>query len=176
MNECEQKYKDFFRPLIDKLETEFPGEAVYYFRCCTGRFFPSCLNRVFPSHFNGGMGYAVSFERKNGKDYAWVTFHIRAKNNDRTKEIFDQLCNARKQIQTCIACDPALKWCWLKHDNDRDKFSTINIRRAGSVDDSSGELEKTRNWMLKMLPKFQKVFDPRVAEILGKLPPVGEED
>ncbi len=158
-----QKYYDFFQPLIDKLiETGFAAEARLYFKCYTGRAFPSCLN---------GVWYVASFERKNGKDYAWVTLHMdEAENNTLTKEIFDQLWDDREQIQACIACDPAPEWCWCKHDNDRDKFSTINIRRAGSVDDSSRELEETREWMLDLLPKFQKVFDPRVAKILVQHP------
>ena len=49
-------------------------------------------------------------------------------------------------------------------------FSSINIRRDGSIGDPPEKLEGTRAWMLDLLPKLKEVFDPRVADILSRLP------
>ncbi len=158
-----QKYYDFFQPLIDQLidEIDFADkdEVEYYFDY-TGRYFPSRRTR--------GVGYAASFE---GND-AWVTLHIDALDSDltkeMTKEIFDRLQCDQEQIEARIASDPAPEWHWRRHNPH--KYSSINIRRDGSVDDPPRELEETRAWMLDLLPKLKKVFDCRVAEIRDKLP------
>ena len=46
-------------------------------------------------------------------------------------------------------------------------YSTISIRRDGSINDSPDKLKETRDWMLDLLPKFKAVFDPRLKDILG---------
>ena len=45
-------------------------------------------------------------------------------------------------------------------------FSSINVRRDGSIDDPPEKLEETRAWMLDMLPKLKEVFETRVEKIL----------
>ena len=47
-------------------------------------------------------------------------------------------------------------------------FSSISVRRDGSIDDPPEKLEETRVWMLGLLPKFKEIFDQRVAEILSE--------
>ncbi len=160
-----QKYDDFFRPLIAELiGTGFADEF-------NRRYFYSCTGRSFPSYLNG-VWYAASLK---GENDAWVILHIDALDSDltkkKTKEIFDQLWDDREQIQECIACDPAPEWHWCRHDPY--KYSRIKIRRDvrkdGSVDNPTPrELDETRNWMLDLLPKLKKVFEWRVAEILGR--------
>ena len=52
---------------------------------------------------------------------------------------------------------------------DAHNFSSINIRRNGSIDDPPEKLEETRAWMLDLLPRLKEVFDPRVQNILKEL-------
>ena len=162
---CIQKYRDFFQPLIAELVgSNFAGKGVYHFDY-TGRFFPSRLNN--------GLGYAASLE---GKNDAWVTLHIRMEDKEQTKCLFDQLHADREQIQDemkrSVSDGPALEWHWNRWDNLA--FSSINIRKDGSIGDCAKKLEETREWMLDLLPKLKDVFDPRVAAILERATAVND--
>ena len=155
-----QKYHDFFQPLIGELiRSDFADKAVQNF---------NHTDRCFPSRINRGVGYAASLEG-NG---AWVTLHISTENKQLTKRIFDELQADRedieKDIKSRIDAVPDPEWHWLRHDNLT--FSSINIRRDGSIDASPEQLKETRAWMLDLLPKLKEVFDPRVANILSRLP------
>lgn len=151
-----QKYNDFFQPLIaDLIGVNFADRSAQHFGH-TGRFFPSRLAR--------GVGYAVSFEGKNG---AWVTLHVQTDDNELTKRIFDELEAERDAIEAGIDAGPDPEWHWLRHD--RFTFSSINIRRDGSIDDPHEKLEETKAWMLDLVVKFKEAFDPRVARTLGEL-------
>ena len=149
-----QKYTDFFEPLINKLrETGFAWERPIRMFDHTGRYFPSIEN--------DGIWYAASLE---GKNDAWVTVHIRKDHNEVTKYLFDQLEADKHRIESCFKADPNPDWHWKRHN--RHTFSSISIRKDGSIDDPADRLEETRYWMLELLPKLKKVFDPRIAEIL----------
>ncbi len=149
-----RRYYDFFQPLVTKLlGEEFADKALNYFGH-TGRFFPS---RLDPN-----IGYAVSFY---GDNSAWVTFHVRTEDNDLTNQIFDEFEVDREHIELSVDAGTDPEWQWLR--DDKFTFSTINIRRNGSIDDPPENLEETRAWMLDLLPKLKEVFDPRLAEALG---------
>ena len=77
----------------------------------------------------------------------------------------------RESIESSIATDPTPDWRWNRFD--REAFSSINIRRDGSIDDPPEKLEETRAWMLEMLPKFKEIFDPRLERILRDMPAEG---
>ena len=150
-----QQHDDFFRPLIDDLRRlRFADRATQYLGH-TGRFFRTGYD---------GIGYAVSF----WKDAAWVTLNIRMEDNERSNRIFDALHAKREEIQAKIADSPEPDWVWDRYD--RFTFVEVSIRRRGFIDDPPEELERTRAWMLEMLPRFRDVFDPRVARILEELP------
>ena len=155
-----RKHHDFYQPLIDELiRTGFADKAVQNFNH-TDRFFPSRLNR--------GVGYAASLEG-NG---AWVTLHIRTEDKQLTKRIFDELQAKQEGIEndfkSRIDAVPDPEWHWLRHDNLT--FSSINIRRDGSIDASPEKLGEIRAWMLDLLPKLKEVFDPRLEDIVSRLP------
>ncbi len=151
-----QKYTKFFEPLIDELlSTGFTAKKPIRMFDYTGRF--------FPSKENDGIWYAASLE---GKNDAWITVHIRADDNEMTKDLFNKLKADKNQIESSINKNhPNLEWRWLRHD--RHTFSSINVRKDASIDDPADSLEETRAWMLDLLPKFKKVFDPRIAELLS---------
>lgn len=146
-----QQFHAFFQPIIDHLiKARFADKATQNF----GK-----TGRIFPSHQNPGLGYAMSLE---GNNDAWVTLQIRMEDNDLTKTVFDQLRKDRGTIEAHI---PDQEWKW----NQYRLFSSINVRRDGSIDDPPEKLDETRAWMLDLLPKFKEVFDPRVADILKEL-------
>lgn len=148
-----QKYNDFFDPLIDELrDTGFAVERPIRMFDHTGRYFPSIVNK--------GIWYAASLE---GKNNAWVTVHIRTDDNEMTKDLFDKLKADMDQINSSIVDHPNPEWRWRRHN--RYTFSSISIRKDGSIDDPADELEETRAWMLDLLPRLKKVFDPRIAEL-----------
>lgn len=151
-----QRYGDFFRPLIDELiRRGFADRANLYFGH-SGRFFPTRVSR--------GLGYAPSFE----KGYAWATFNIRMDDNDQTKQLFDELQAQRKDIEANIDIGSYEEWDWRRYD--RYSFSSISVRREGTIDDPPEKLAEIRAWMLDLLPKFQEVFEPRLADILARFP------
>ena len=91
---------------------------------------------------------------------------IRMENKELTNTVFDELFKF-KHKGSVEACIPDQDWQWYKHENNR--FSSINIRRTGSIDDPPEKLEETSTWMLEMLPRLKEVFDPHVASILKNL-------
>lgn len=150
-----QKFTDFFEPLINKLrDTGFASERPI-------RMFDH-TDRHFPSIENDGIWYAASLERKND---AWVTVHIRNDDNEVTKNLYDQLEADKDRIEACIEADPTPDWHWRRHN--RHTFSSISIRKDGSIDDAADRLEETRTWMLDLLPKLKEEFDWRIAKILS---------
>ena len=148
-----RKHREFFQPLIDDMwRASFAEKANQYF---------NHTGRLFPSQFDKETGYAVSFW-KNG---AWVSLHVRTWDSiERNNRIFDELQAAKSEIEESLGCE--LVWHRFKPYS----FFTVSIRKDGSIDDSPEKLEETRAWMLDLLPKFKKVFNPLLKE-LTQTPP-----
>ena len=79
----------------------------------------------------------------------------------------DELLAQRKDIEASIDTVPSPEWQWAR--NDHYTFSSISVKRDGTIDDSFEKLTETRVWMLDMLVKFRETFDPRAAEIFARL-------
>ena len=153
-----QQHDDFFQPLIDELiRRGFADKAIQRF-WYTDRFFPS---RAHPA-----AGYGAALEGDGG---AWVSLYIQTEDKALTKRAFDALIADRADIESSIAVAAGDEWHWLRHDPHL--FCSISVRRDGTIGDAPEELERTRAWMLDLLPRFRDVFDPRVKEILGESRP-----
>lgn len=151
-----QKYTEFFEPIVKELLMTGFTEILPKKRFGdTGRFFPSPVNE--------GIWYAASLEKNSD---AWVTLHIEADSNEMTKVIFDKLQTEAETIESSIIVDCDLEWHWLKHDNKRDRFSSVNIRMDADINDPEAKLQETKAWMLHLLPQLKEVFEPRIAKIL----------
>ncbi len=151
-----QQFNAFFQPLIIAMhKAGFANQPIQMFES---------NDRGFPSSLNPGIWYVVSLERNN---YAWTTLHIRAEDRELTKQIFDELQRDKDEIEASITLAPGQEWHWNRHTSSN--FSSINVRRDGSIDDPPEKLEETKAWMLDMLPKLREVFEPRLAEILRDL-------
>ncbi len=150
-----QQFQAFFQPLITELHRAgFANQPTQMF---------GNNDRAFPSSLNPGIWYVVSLE---GNNDAWVTLHIRAEDKDLTKRIFDALKSDQKEIEASIT-PPDQEWRWNRHNaND---FSSVNMRKDGSIDDPLEKREETRAWMMVMLPKLKEIFEPRVEKILRDL-------
>ena len=72
-----------------------------------------------------------------------------------------------KEKESIKACIPDQEWDW--RSNNRHAFSSISLRRDGSIDDPPEKLKETKQWMLENLRRFKCIFDQRVADILKKL-------
>ena len=151
-----RRFRQFFEPLI----------AV---AARTGLFQPKPhmrfgrAGRYFRSSQNEELSYSVALEETNN---AWVTLHIEAADKDSTKRIFDALYAERPQIEERVPIDAESEWDWRRYD--RWGFSSINVRRHGSIGDSPDVHDEIRRWMLDLLRKFQEEFDPRVVAILSE--------
>ena len=154
-SEDARKHRKFFEPLIaDVARTGHLPHRPTPMYGTSGRYVPSPGVE--------GIWYAASLE---GVNDAWVTLYIRTTDGDLTKHIFDTLHIDREQIESSLAVDPAPEWHWRRHDSHA--FSSINIRKDGSINDPPKKHDETRRWMLDLLPKLKAVFEPLVAEILA---------
>ncbi len=152
-----QRLQIFFDPLIAEVARTGQFQPKPYMKFDhSGRYFRSLQNE--------GLSFAVAFEKPNN---AWVTLHIEAGDKESTKRIFDALKSRRSQIEELeIKIDAESEWVWNRHD--RWGFSSINVRRDGSITDPPEEQREIRMWMLDLLKRFQKEFDPQVAAILSE--------
>ena len=173
-----QRYEEFFRPLVGDLAgIGFADRAVQYYGH-SGRSMRSRLNR--------GIAYAACFEQPAvpyrtscvtsadssaetcfPRASAWVTLDIRTGDDGLNKRIFDLLLADREGIESSITADTPQEWHW--HRWESHTFSTIDVRTDGSLGGPAERLDETRRWMRDLLVKFKETFDPRVAEILGRL-------
>lgn len=151
-----RRFRQFFEPLITDVARTGLVQP-------TPRLRFNNAGRHFRSSRNQALSYAVSLE---GTNDAWVTLHIEAGDNESTKRIFDTLYKSRSEIESAIPIDAQSEWDWRRHD--RWGFSSINVRRDGSISDPPEVQDEIRRWMLDLLTKFQAVFDPRVATILSE--------
>ncbi len=155
MSLTKRQHHEFFQPIVSKLLADGFADSAHL------NFWYA--DRIFPSRIHKKIGYAVSLDK--GK--AWVTLHIRLEDKLRTKQVFDKLEEHREHIQESVEPGPGTDWRWNRHD--RHLFSSVNIRREGSIDDPPAKLDETRAWMLDLLPKLKEVFDPHLEEILASM-------
>ena len=162
MPERQRKYHEFFQHLLVDLAEEVSFDEPIIRFGYTGR--------LFRSRYDSRIGYAVYLE---GKNDAWVTLHIETGDKEETKRIFDKLLNSREQIEQSVGAGPDPDWRWNRQNGKY--FSSVNIRKDGSIDDSPEKLEMTRAWMCKHLISFRDTFDSRLEEMLSGPALVGRE-
>ena len=162
MSPLKRKCHDFFQQLKDGLTD------AHLFHSPIIRF--DYTGRLFRSRKDDRIGYAVSLE---GGNDAWVTFHIEAEDKIQTKEIFDKLSAYSKDIEEAIEVGPDPEWLWNRANGKL--YSSISIRRDGSINDPPEKLEDTMQWMRENLIKFKDFFDNRLEEFLTAPVPGDEE-
>ena len=154
-----QQYHRFFQPLVDELiGAGFAEKAVNHYGN-SGRF--------FPSFHDPGVGYAATLEENK---YAWVGLHVQMSDENLTKQVFDKLEHDKEEIEASINVGSGEEWCWHRTPFT---FSSINLRRAGTIHDPRENRTATEAWMRDMLPKLKQVFEPRLETILKDLQGAG---
>ena len=154
-----RRYHDFFQPLAAELNRAgFADKALNYY---------GNSGRLFPSLLDPGIGYAATLEETK---YAWVGLHIQTNDEKLTKQAFDRLEHHKEEIEASIDLGSGQKWCWHRTPYT---YSSINIRRAGTIYDPSENLMETRTWMRNMLPKLKEVLGPRLESVLKELQGTG---
>lgn len=153
LSPLKRKCHDFFQQLQDGLTD------AHLFHRPVIRF--DYTGRLFRSRKDSRIGYAVYLGEGND---AWVTFHIEAKDKIQTKEIFDKLSAYSKDIEESIEVGPDPEWFWNRANGKL--FSSISIRRDGSINDPPEKLEETMQWMHESLIQFRDFFDSHLGKFL----------
>ena len=148
------KHQQFFQPLIDELlRRNFADRGVQLW---------DYASRLFPFRFDKHSGYAVNFHGNS----AWVYVHIRTWDSvERNNRIFDEFLDQRDEIERVVGWNLELRWS----RQDKQYFSSIGVKRKGTIDDPPEKLAETRAWMFELLPKFKEIFDTRAEEIFSRL-------
>ena len=153
MSPLKRKCHDFFQQLKDGLAD------AHLFHSPVIRF--DYTGRLFRSRKDDRIGYAVYLE---GGNDAWVTLHIEAEDKIQTKEIFDKFSAYAKDIEESIEVGPDPEWFWNRWNGKL--FSSIGIRKDGSINDPPEKLEDTMQWMRENLIKFRDFFDNHLRKFL----------
>ena len=111
----------------------------------------------FSTGHGRGLIYSASFYR-GGR--ARVEVYFDGGDKEWNKQLFDKLKGSKEEIQSEIAGE--FDWERLN-----DKIACrISVVRPGSIDDDPEKLEEIRNWMIDRLIDFERVFGPRLAELV----------
>lgn len=120
-------------------------------------------NWNFRTEFTG-IWYNVGFHYDHSR--VRVRLSIYRGDVESNRRLFDRLDLRRSEIENSIGED--LEWERVT----RRKESMITAYAPGSLDSSEEELEDARTWLVSTTVKFNKVFGPRLAELV---PQVEEE-
>ena len=155
MSPLQRRCHDFFQQLRDGLTD------AHLFHRPVIRF--DYTGRLFRSRKDDRIGYAVYLGEGND---AWVTFHIEAEDKIQTKKIFDKLGAYAKYIEEAFEVGPDSEWLWNRANGKF--YSSIGIRRDGSINDPPEKLEDTMQWMCENLIKFRDLFDNHLRKFLDE--------
>ncbi len=140
-----ERYREFFKSLVDDLSERHEAPKAYK---------PSSKNHcIFPAGRTGFV-YSASFARE-GK--ARMELYIDNHDLDWNNSQFENLSVRKDEIESKLG---ALQWEKL----DGRKACRIAKYTPGSIDDAE-TLNKTRDWMIKNLLDFKRVFGPILKDL-----------
>ncbi len=145
-SERSQRYQAFFQKLADALSERGLTNSR---RALAESWFS------FSAGHGGRVQYGAVFGHGNK---ARVEFYIRHSVQEWNKELFDLLEEQKDAIENELS--ESLVWQRLDHRT----ASRISVQRQGSIDDQE-MLDEIRNWMIKKLLDFKRVFDPILDEL-----------
>ncbi len=146
-----QKYQKYFQSLLDEIREKHDMTNAR-------KAYPQCW-QSFPT---GVSGFAInaSFAQNN---IAWVSLYIDRGDKDINKQLFDTLESCKDNIENECGCS-------LVFDRLDDKRACrIYIPRPGSIEAEQTELEEIRQWHIKHVLIFRKVFPPNIKQALAAL-------
>lgn len=145
----QEAYRAFFQGLIEELRERHN---------VTGTRAVQPQSWYVFSSGHAGIQYAVSFSK--GSKVRTEVFIDRGE-TALNKDLFDRLAGERERIQEEYG--ESLEWERLDHR----PASRIAAYTPGSIDADARTLEKIRDWAVKRLLLFKKVFGPRLSALLG---------
>ena len=161
MTASETSYRDFFKPLIEKLRQK--GFERVAKRGTYNKHYQTVTSDIKdPDGKNVGYGVSID-EDVNGDRKASVYLWIESdesKVTDYARRIYNKLRQQQSQIESEI--DSQLVW----DDGQLFGFPNVSLYRVGSIYHPPEILEEIREWMQEYLVKFRDVFNPRLKEIL----------
>jgi predicted transcriptional regulator len=148
----EDLYTDFFRALHSELSQVTHFSLRPY--SSQGR------NWMTVAQLPGSAFLGFSFARR--KRFR-VELYIYPGDKEKNKQLFDALYMHKFQIQAELESVPG-SFEWERIDDKR--ASRIAIYRDGSIRDDADTLSKLREWAIDAMPKFQKVMERHISEVL----------
>lgn len=148
VSERNERYRTFFRKLIDTLREE------HQFRKAQ----PRKSDCRFPTG-HGKIAYHSAF-RRGGIAMVDVCIYRDEANEDWNKDLSDKLLEDKEAIESEL--QESLEFDWL----DRRKASRIAVARPGSIDDDEEMLGEIHDWMVEKLLAFKRVFGPRLDKLV----------
>lgn len=149
-----KKYLTFWQPLVDTLREEHGFTKV-----------PEAKpEQELRFHFGlGGVSYRIVFAQI--KDFS---VHLYIDNNKEWNEkLFDQLEKRKETIESELGKSLS----WERLDNKNACRIRLYSGSKGTIDDNPERLAEIREWMVKWLLAFRRVFGPE----LKKLAPIVDE-
>lgn len=143
-----ESYKNYFQLIIDELREKYKftnarkGQPQSWYS--------------FASGFSG-ISYGINFAQGNR---ARVELYIATSKMETNKKIFDLLFTEKNETENEFG--EILEWERL----DNKQSSRIALYRTGSIDDPDEMLNDIKEWSIKNVLKFKKVFDHRLRKVL----------
>ena len=144
-----QRYRDFFQPLVDDLRREGFTDQAYA---------KASRDQSFSSEIPGIQYVAELAARKE----AWVYLFI---HNTEDKKLNLSLFDALKEEGNTVEKAMGTELQWLRREGFG--YPVIGLSRHGSIDDPEDKLAEIRAWMLDYLVKSKEVFDPRLRRMIS---------
>ena len=153
VSERSRRYQAFFQPLMDSLREDTRFTRARQVRKALAQSWCS-----FSTGHGGGLIYSASFYR-GGR--ARVEVYFDGGDKRWNKQLFDKIEGRKEKIESAI--EGEFEWERL----DEKKACRISVVRSGSIDDNDETLDEIREWMFDRLLDFERVFGPRLAELVA---------
>ena len=149
VSERSEKYREFFQGLLYTLREEHRFTNARKGQPQNFYFFSSGVS---------GFSYGANF---NADGRVRVELYIDFGEQERNKRIFDRF---EEQKDPMFESTLGEELVWERLENRR--ASRIAILRQGSIDDDDETLKGIQDWMVKKLLTFERLFGPRLAELV----------
>ena len=146
------EYSSFFSPIVAVLAERGLTQKS---RNAYGRHYASAFGL-------DGMSYGTVFLGREG-GIGCVQVYFSSKQEERNKQLFDLLAESKNEIEEELGTE--LSWeRW-----ERNPWCALRMTRPAAITDPPEMLEEVAQWMIKQMPRFVEVVEPRLREIAEQL-------
>lgn len=144
-------YNRFYRPVVEQLGKLGIEEDTEAWQEGYIRWFQSGLENAW---------YGASFVGDSA--YLWFRFEDSGDRN-KSDRIFGALHESREDIEASLTG----KWFW--DQKPREFWCEVGISTPAKIKDPPEQIEETRSWILKNLPKLKEILNPRLQKIMDEM-------